>query len=147
MKKWWLIVIGVLIVGFVSYNSKFFKEEKPYLQVGETKVFVEVRDTDKERQQGLSGKESLGENEGMYFLFDRKDRYGFWMKEMKFDLDFVWIDEDRVVEITELVMAPKEGKIPETVKPSREIDKVLEVNSGWVKENGVEVGDEVRWVE
>ena len=147
MKKWWLIVVGILIVGFVFYNSKFFKEEKPYLQVGETKVFVEVRDTDKERQQGLSGKESLGEDEGMYFLFDRKDRYGFWMKEMNFDLDFIWIDGDKVVEITEVVVAPEKGKIPITVKPSRKIDKVLEVNSGWVKENGVEVGDEVRWVE
>ena len=108
------------------------------LMVGKARVKVEVRETEEGRQQGLSGRDSLGEDEGMLFVFEEPGYHKFWMKGMKFDLDFVWIDKDQVVEITERVAAPT------VLTPKQPIDKVLEVNSGWVEKNGVKVGDKVK---
>ena len=110
-----------------------------YLQVGNAQAAVEVRDTEEGRSLGLSGREKLGENEGMLFIFDQPGIYSFWMKEMKFPLDFVWIQGDEVVEVRENV-----GIVEMDIKPKQAIDKVLEVNSGWVKQNNVRVGDKIK---
>lgn len=132
MMKWLLILIcSLLLIGCTQKQN--------YLTVGQVKLAVEIRDTDKERQQGLSGRNKLGENEGMLFVFDKPGRYGFWMKEMKFPLDFVWILSDTVMEVTENVDINRMDLRPKTT-----IDKVLEVNSGWVKENNIKVGDKIK---
>lgn len=114
-------------------------EEKEYLEIGQARVAVEIRDTEEGRNQGLSGRASLGADEGMLFVFDQTGIYGFWMKEMKFPLDFIWIKDNVVVEITENVGVDKMD-----IKPRTAINKVLEVNSGWVEKQGVKVGDTVK---
>ena len=60
------------------------------LRVGSGEVRVEIVETEAERQRGLSGRKEMGEDEGMLFVFDYPARHEFWMKEMLFDLDFVW---------------------------------------------------------
>lgn len=110
-----------------------------YLQVGNTQVAVEVRDTEEGRSQGLSGREQLGEDEGMLFIFDQPGIYGFWMKDMKFPLDFIWIKDNAVAEIRENV-----GIDQMDIRPKEAADKVLEVNSGWVEKQGIKVGDAVK---
>ncbi|MFH0943237.1 MAG: DUF192 domain-containing protein [Candidatus Beckwithbacteria bacterium] len=135
MKKWLFGLGLVILVGMVLGRE---------LTVGKVKLAVEVRDTEAERSQGLSGREKLGEDEGMLFVFESPGIHGFWMKEMKFDLDFVWILDDRVVEVTEKVAAPKAGEEPINIKPSQPVNKVLEVNSGFAARHKIMVGDEVK---
>ncbi len=113
--------------------------KKNYLQVGNTQVAVEVRDTEEGRSQGLSNREKLAEDEGMLFIFDQPGIYGFWMKEMKFPLDFIWIRDNVVTEVTEKV-----GVERMDIRPKEAVDKVLEVNSGWVEKQGIKVGDAVK---
>lgn len=110
-----------------------------YLRIGNAQVTAEVRDTEAGRSQGLSGREKLAEDEGMLFVFDQPGIYPFWMKGMKFPLDFVWIQGDKVVEVRENV-----GTEEMDIKPLQLIDKVLEVNSGWVKKQGIKIGDTVK---
>lgn len=110
-----------------------------YLQVGDAQVIVEVRNTEEGRSQGLSGREKLAENEGMLFVFDQPEIYPFWMKGMKFPLDFIWIKDNAVAEITEDV-----GVDRMDIRPKEAVDKVLEVNSGWVKKQGIKIGDTVK---
>ena len=108
---------------------------------GHTAVKVMVRDTVEGRSQGLSGVEKLKEDEGMLFVFPVLSKYSFWMKGMKFDLDFVWIKDNKVVEITEGVKASREGEAVVRVQPEMGVNRVLEVKSGFVKENEIKVGD------
>ena len=126
-----MVVVGAILARFVV--------RKNYLQVGNTQVAVEVRDTEEGRDQGLSNREKLAEDEGMLFVFDQPGIYGFWMKGMKFPLDFVWIKDNAVAEITEDVEV---GRMD--IRPKETVDKVLEVNSGWVKQNNVRVGDKIK---
>lgn len=118
--------------------------EQVQMRVGEVELMVEIRDTDEGRGLGLSGRENLGEDEGMLFVFDQPLRPTFWMKDMRFDLDMVWIYEGEVVQITEGMPAPRssDDRIA-TIQPDVAVDMVLEVVSGWVEKNGIEVEDSI----
>ena len=65
---------------------------------------------------------------------------------MRFPLDLVWIDDDRVVDVTADV--PDQPGTPAEqlpiYSPSQPANRLLEVNAGWAERNGVEPGDRVR---
>jgi uncharacterized membrane protein (UPF0127 family) len=73
------------------------------------------------------------------------DSPSFWMKGMRFPLDIVWINGNRVVDVSADVPAPQGpgGGLP-TYSPDRPADRALEVNAGWAARHGVEPGDTVR---
>lgn len=113
------------------------------VRIGEAVVRVGVADDEEERQQGLSGREVMAEDEGLLFVFSEPREYSFWMSGMKFPLDFVWIQNGKVVGVAEAVKPPGLLEQPEIVKPPEAVQYVLEVNAGWVEQNGVSVGDTV----
>lgn len=147
------IFIIILVLIFVYFTGKYFGgrmmnedgREGSVLVTGKTKVWVEVADEREEILLGLSGRESIGENEGMLFIYSKPQKISMWMKEMRFPLDYVFINNGMVVEIAENVPAPIEGQDGrEIVVSSKQMaDSVLEVNSGWVEKNEVKVGDDV----
>ena len=96
--------------------------------------------------QGLSGKDSLPPNHGRLFVYDHQEQYEFWMKGMKFPLDFIWIADHTVVNITENVPAPT-GLMPAIVKPYVDVDKILEVTAGTITKSGIKVGDTVQFID
>ncbi len=86
-----------------------------------------------ERERGLMGKEKFGDNEGMLFVFAQEDRYGFWMKNMKFPIDIIWLDSERkVVDIKE--NAEPCSEVCETYYPKGKAKYVLEVKAGMARE-------------
>ena len=95
-----------------------------------------IADTPQLRNRGLSYRDSLSRDSGMLFIFEKKDFYSFWMNEMKFPLDFLWINDETIVDLSENIPLFSEGEIT-TVKPSKPVNKVLEVNSGIIKEYGL----------
>ena len=115
---------------------------------------VDVADTMEKRAQGLSGREPLLEKEGMLFIFPVAGSYGFWMKDMKFDLDIVWIKGDTVVGVTANVPAPfdsAQGKPAggsmftlQNYYPPAPVDKVLEISAGATAKYGINAGDKVK---
>lgn len=116
------------------------------LQVGSQTILVEVADTDASRSQGLSGRAELIGGRGMLFDFTNTNitRPGFWMKDMNFDLDLVWINNGKVIGITPNVPAPTDSASLPTYSPPADITQVLEVPSGWCERVNVKIGDEVK---
>jgi len=113
------------------------------IKVGDATVSAEIADDDEERKYGLSWRKSLGENDGMLFVFEEKRIGGMWMYGMLFPLDVIWICDDTVVDIDENVPNPSNPNstdIP-TYQSDQEINFFLEVNAGFVKEHGIKVGD------
>ncbi len=110
-------------------------------------IEAEVARTSEERAQGLSGRSALPESAGMLFVFQEERRPGFWMKGMRFPLDFIWISRDRrVVDITRDVPPPEPGTLDGALplyQPAEPVLYVLEVNAGIVGEAGLRVGDAV----
>ena len=79
----------------------------------------------------------------MLFIFADKQVRQFWMKDMHFPLDMIWIDGDTIVDISENVPPPGAGEEPVIVYPKAPVDKVLEVNAGEVEKYGLKSGQRV----
>ena len=150
-----ILVIGAGIFFFSPKGSctpidiPFFPQPSKVanLQINDKSIKVEIADTPSKRSKGLGDRASLGENEGMFFIFDKADKYPFWMKGLSFPLDFVWILDDKVVDTLENIASPKSGQADSSlpIYSSKEaVDKVLELNAGAVKRLNIKVGDSVK---
>lgn len=168
MKKrtFWLVIAflaGSLIVGgwFVLLdgdNLNTSKSEVLNLEILETDVIdrypssatitidgielnVEVVETADEMVRGLSGRTGLAEDEGMLFVYDEPGLYSFWMKDMKFPIDIIWIDENfEIIDITKNV---RPDSFPQTFQPQKLAQYVLEVKVGFSDKNNIEIGESV----
>jgi len=109
-------------------------------------VEVEVAHTPADRQQGLSGRASLAPGKGLLFLHPQKGTHRYWMKDMGFAIDLVWIDGDRVVGVTHRAPpAPAdadEASLPLYQGPGT-YDTVLEVPAGYARAHGFAAGQRV----
>ncbi len=99
-----------------------------------------VRRADQER--GLGGRDRLDWDRGMLFVYDRPLFPGFWMKDMRFDIDIVWIRDGRIVGIHHRVPHEVEPPLP-TYRPPEAVDRVLEVPAGGAEARGWGRGDRV----
>lgn len=137
MKK--ILIILFLIFGFVLGMSK--RTNFSYLMINNKSIKVEIVDNEITRSRGLSDRNYLPENQGMLFIFPKIGRYSFWMNDMKFNLDFVFINGNKVVDLVENVHYPKIGESPEVINSRTEFDKVLEMNQGMIGKIGIRIGD------
>ena len=119
------------------------------MSVGDTRFVAEIADTPELRSRGLGERDSLPEQTGMLFIFPSGQTSSFWMKGMRFPLDFVWIGADcTVVDIIEDVQhSPPDTPNSElgTFESSSPAAYTFEINAGEISQFGVEVGDEVRF--
>lgn len=107
------------------------------------RVNTEIADEDYERKVGLSGRKYIGDYEGMLFIMDETGFTPFWMKDMFFDLDILFIDEQGfIVDIKEGVEACGADFCPNILGKSP-FKYVLEVKSGFVNINKIGVGSSI----
>ncbi len=110
-----------------------------------TSLNVEIANTMESTKQGLSGRDEIG-SDGLLFVFPDSSLRTFWMVDMKFDLDFVWIDGNEVVGFSKNIKMPAPGTTIqdiERVAVQKNSDKVLELNSGDIDKYNLQVGDVV----
>ncbi len=153
-------VIIILIISFVCIvvgafllaHSFIWKPHNPplperQLTIGTSTFTVEIADTLMTRMKGLSNRKTLAAGHGMLFIFPSRAKYGFWMKDTYMPLDFVWIANGTVVDVTENVPAQPHisSDSLKTYYPSTNVDQVLEVNAGEVAARGIKVGDAVKF--
>ena len=106
-------------------------------------VEVEVANTPQLRESGLSNRDILGDYQGMLFVFDSQGDYSFWMKDMLIPLDLIYIDyAGYIVDIREDLL-PCEGEYCPNITANEPFMYVLEVNSGFVEINRVDIGNAV----
>lgn len=104
---------------------------------------VEIARTQEERERGLQFRSSLGEKEGMLFIFPELGRHSFWMKDTLISLDMIWFDENqRVVTILRDVPICSEDPCP-VYAPAGQAKYVLEVNAGCVSSLNIKEGEDV----
>ena len=104
------------------------------IEIGDKEYNVEVARTEEEKIKGLQEKESLGENEGMLFIYDEPQELAFWMKDTAIPLDIVFIDEDG-----EVISVQQGRPYDETLLEEDGVMYVLEVNQN----SGIQPGDEL----
>ncbi|MDE2399661.1 MAG: DUF192 domain-containing protein [Patescibacteria group bacterium] len=154
-----IVVILFVVAGFVLIsrssvnvkpeileipNNTSQAENIKYVKIAGKNIKVDLALTPSEQSQGLSGRASLDENTGMLFVFDRPDKYAFWMKDMNFSIDMIWIGEDNKIVFIKKNALPKD--YPETYQPGMDNNTaryVLEITAGFSEKNNLKIGDEV----
>ncbi|MBI2022098.1 DUF192 domain-containing protein [Candidatus Daviesbacteria bacterium] len=135
---------------FLSINKlQIVDAQASNFQNAKATVKVGIADTKEERAKGLGDRDRLDSDSGMIFIFEMADKHRFWMKGMKFPIDFIWINGDRVVDLLQNVTPPKVGEKDENLpryEPVVSIDKVLEVPSGFIASHNIKVGDKIVFI-
>ena len=101
-------------------------------------IQAEIADEPSEISKGLSGRNFLGEDYGMYFDLGKRRVATFWMKGMLFPIDIIWIDDGKIVYVVKNASVPTENNVP-TFTSDKPATHVLEVNSGFAKKHNIEV--------
>ncbi len=109
-------------------------DEKHFIIAGKHYT-LEVADTEEKRTLGLGKREELCDDCGMLFVFEKPGQYGFWMKDMHFSIDILWIKDGKVV-YKKSSASPDEQ---ETFIPPEDADSVIEI----LPNTKVRVGDTV----
>lgn len=104
---------------------------------------AELADTEAKRTQGLSGRDALASAAAMYFPMPAADLWSFWMKDMRFPLDIIWIRDNKVVGVAPDLPPPQPGESPRVVAPTEPADAVLELNAGQAAKYGIKPGIDI----
>ena len=152
---WFVVLVGMILGaawlqkgGFSLTQTSSPKIVEPKLmKIGETSIEVEIADLPEEHEKGLSGRDSLDADKGMLFIMTKDSAPTFWMKDMRFALDIIWINDNEIVDIAESIPNPNpetpENELPR-YRSQRPADYILEVNEGFTKEHGIEIGNKVK---
>jgi uncharacterized membrane protein (UPF0127 family) len=101
-------------------------------------IEAEIVDTVESRELGLSGRNTLKEGRGMLFVFPQAGRYGFWMKDMNFPIDILWINEQGVV--VHVVENAKPEDYPAQYVNTPDALYVLELSANRARALGIYLG-------
>ncbi len=138
-----LLIIGILvIVGtifFVSQPKAASRTQPQAFIIGDTTLNLIIAATKDERTQGLSDRPALDQNTGMLFIFDEPGFHGFWMKDMNFAIDMLWLDKD--FKIVHIANNATPESYPMLFQSEESASYVLEVNSGFSDLKGLKKGD------
>ncbi|MBI2036305.1 DUF192 domain-containing protein [Candidatus Microgenomates bacterium] len=138
-----LLIILIIIIAFIKVIASN-KPKQTTVTIRNQTFLLEVADNDNRRAKGLSKRDSINNQEGMLFIFDTAGFYSFWMKEMKFPIDILFIKDNKIVTIYQSVPNPKNGTALTDLplyKPREAANYVLEINAGLSQKYGFEEGD------
>jgi len=142
-----LIFFGVLTAAGLWYpfsrnqNTGTVFSDLKKISIHDTTVIAEIANTHATRAKGLSQRPSLEENTGMFFIFPEPGIYMFWMKDMHFPIDIVWIDKSyMVIGFTENI-SPE--SYPKTFSPKTSILYALEVPASFVQKHNISIGETI----
>ena len=154
-----IIIIILVLILFISLifwivgDSQDFKSQTvqqsdiiniSHVKIGEETLTVDLALTPEAQEQGLSGRTSLTEDNGMLFVFAVPAKYAFWMPNMNFPIDIIWLDQNKKIVYIKEDAEP--SSYPENFKPKTDAKYVLEVISGFSEKNKLEVGDIVQFL-
>jgi len=138
-----VLLVFAMVVGWY-FLARRTSSDVQTLIVNDKVFRIDIAETMADRARGLSGRDGLRDDEGMLFIFPIAGKYSFWMKDMLFPIDMVWIRDARIVGVTANVPPPESGTSMlrlENYPPPSAVDMVLEVVAGEAEKAGMKVGD------
>lgn len=144
-----VFLVGVVVLQFIFIRSRsvtqFTDHQKIELTVNGQVLHVEVVNTPQSMSKGLGDRTQIG-SDGMAFLLGSPQTLPFWMKDMHFDLDLVWVKDKKVDSLNENVKAPQTPEENQDQRlqryyPEHPVDMVLELPAGATQKLNIKKGD------
>ncbi len=139
-----ILTLGLilLILSYYIVNNKNQKPQIKNIKISNKEYRVEVVKSFADQAKGLSQRDNMGEIDGMLFEYPDNQIRSFWMKGMRFDLDIVWINDNKIIGITKDVSHVDQNK---SYKSPEECNMVLELPAGEAEKNNLQIGDEINF--
>ena len=148
--KSYIILASVLFLHFSFITEGKLAQEFSYAHATVitpkgVSIPVEISDTPEKRSLGLGKRDKLEKGWGMLFVFEKRIPHSFWMKNMRFPIDIIWLDNQRIVELAENVTPPQVGESPKVKEPRLPSNFVLQIESGRARALGLNVGQKLSY--
>jgi uncharacterized membrane protein (UPF0127 family) len=146
LKNWPLIAFAIIVVCFVIlkvYNYCHWPEM--VIMVSNSPVKVLIADTPEHRLKGWGDRPDMGDHGGMLFRFLTRDTHAMVMRDMKFALDIIWLDEGQIVDMAPNVQ-PEDGRSEAQLtvyRPRLPATAVIELPAGFIAQKGLKIGDTI----
>ncbi|MDO8487173.1 MAG: DUF192 domain-containing protein [Candidatus Curtissbacteria bacterium] len=155
-----LLVVGLLVFGGSFSTSSLFRGQATSSASSQTQkktttvsikglnIEADIAKNADQRKKGLAGRDGLEISRGTLFVFDDSGSWAIWMKDMKFPIDIIWIDENKKVVYIVQSALPEPGKKDSQLtvyRPSGNSKYVLELNAGITNANNLQIGDSVNF--
>ena len=145
-----ILVVGILILGFFlnrqNHSPRFDYDHRADIVVTAPDGFVlstQIADNPTKRSIGLSNHDHLAPDEAMLFFFDQPGTHSFWMKDMAFPIDIVWLGDQG--EVLYVVSNADPADYPKIYTPPVSATYVIELAAGFVEDHMIKPGDIFSW--
>ncbi len=141
-----IVILLITLSGNIFVKNPSFLKPSARITINKQVFNLLLAKTAKEKQVGLSQKKSLPSDYGMVFAFEKQGYYSFWMKDMKFPIDIIFIKNKKIVTIYDSAKPPSSKNESLIIyQPTETADTVLEINAGLSKKYGFKRGMEVKY--
>lgn len=131
------VVISLIIIVALQLTNRH--ADATTLQVNGRSFSLAVASTEQSRELGLGDRTSLPSDDGMLFVFDQVQPECFWMKDMHFSLDMIWLGANKQVVHVEHNVSP--STYPNSFCPEEPVKYVIELNAGMADNAGIHDGE------
>lgn len=143
-----LVAIASFIPGYKSLRCRWYlmganPRHDIVMAIDDKQLNIEISDDDAEREVGLSGRKCMPQNSGMLFVFDQPGTYSFWMKDMQFPLDIIWLDADKNIVSVQGDIRP--NTYLATFTSNSPAQYVLELNADSAERLGLKTDRQLAW--
>lgn len=137
-KVFFLLALFLFLIG-ISTLAK-----TPKITINNHTFNLYIAKSSRDKEVGLSKYTNLSQNQGMLFPFGTASNYSFWMKDMQFPIDIIFIRNNKIVVIYQNVQPPQKNQNLTIYRPQELSDTVLEINAGLSEKYGFTKGDFVK---
>ena len=135
-----IFVLGIaIILGGIYFWVD--SADRGSLGFGNRSLKIEEVSSTEDKQLGLGGRQRIADDYGMLFVFQDSGKHCFWMKDMHFPIDILWLDESKKVIYIAAHVPPE--SFPASFCPDKDAIYVLEVQAGLAAKSGVDVGSQL----
>lgn len=139
----------ILALFYLQLNNKtaicdiaqFRNYSQIQVRIKDEQFYLYEAESDLQKQNGLSNTTQLEPQCGMIFYFDEPDYHSFWMKDMNYSIDIIYLDQNN--EVVDIISNADPSSFPNSFKPQEKSRKVIEINGGESKKIGLKLGDKI----
>lgn len=132
----------IFLVAIRDQHTCAFSAES-VLQIGSNTLLLQKAETESARNIGLSSRDCLSDNQAMLFVFSYNAQHRFWMKNMRFSIDIVWLDDKKQIVHIEKQVSP--DTYPKIFIPTKDARYVLEMTAGRADSLQLSIGQQLSW--